>query len=99
MSAVLKTRVLQPGDVVRVCRCHGAYPLPEGLLEGTVVTVNQAAYGYANVTDNAGKEWRIAFSNIDMPCSIWWSGEWIDRMTHPDGEHAFQWALQSDAEM
>ena len=98
MSAVLKTRILRPGDVVAVCRCHGAYPLPDGLVEGTVVTVKQAAYGYAEVVDKDGRVWTIAFSNIEMPCSIWWGGKWIDRMTHADGERAFQWALNSAAE-
>jgi len=78
---------------------YGAYPLPAGLVDGIVVTIKQAAFGYADVVENGGKEWRVAFSNIDMPCSIWWRGQWIDRMTHPDGERAFQWALHSDAEM
>jgi hypothetical protein len=90
-KVVARKRVLKVGDMVTICRCHGAYPLPPRLAAGTIVTVLRCGFGYADVVDHNGKVWKVAFSNIAPPTLLWWNGRWIDRMTHPDGDAA--WAV------
>jgi hypothetical protein len=90
-KVMVRNRALKDGDVVRVERCHGAYPLPIGLAAGTIVTVQRCGFGYADVVDHHGKVWKVAFSNLAPPTSLWWNGRWIDRMTHPEGDAA--WAV------
>jgi hypothetical protein len=85
---VVRNRALEDGDVVRVERCHGAYPLPARLAAGTIVTVLRCGFGYADVVDHNGKVWKVAFANLAPPMSIWWNGRWIDRMTDAEGDAA-----------
>ncbi len=88
-KVIVRNRLLKVGDVVRIERCHGAYPLPSGLAAGTIVTVYRSGFGYADVVDHNGKVWKVAFSNVAPPKSLWWNGRWIDRMTHPEGDAAW----------
>ncbi len=85
----VRSRILRPGDVVSVRHCQAVYRLPEGLAEATPVTVVRLHIGYAGVVDGNGHPWQVAFTNIEMPESIWWNGRWIDRRTHPEGEQAY----------
>src|SRR5687767_12218949 len=97
-KVVVRNRVLKDGEVVRVERCHGAYPLPARLAAGTIVTVLRCGFGYADVVDQNGKVWKVAFANLAPPISIWWNGRWIDRMTHPEGDTAWAaYAAQNPA--
>jgi hypothetical protein len=95
---VVRPRVPKAGDVVRVERCHGGEALPSDLTEGTVVTVLRAENGFADLVDENGRVWKLPFSNIEAPCSLWWCSQWIDRMTHPDGEAAWNAFLQQSSE-
>ena|SRR5688572_12750172 len=95
---VVRTRIVKPGDVVSVEHGHGACRLPEGLDEKTVVTVVRTAPGHADVVDANGHPWTLPSANIEMPCSLWWKGEWIDRMTHPEGHTAWSAFLRQAAE-
>lgn len=88
-KVVVRNRTLKPGDVVSVSQAHGMEGLPKGLPTGTVVTVVRVSTGFADVVDENGHPWTISFPHIEMPCSLWWKGEWIDRMTHPDGQTAW----------
>ena len=92
VSELVKTRVLRPGDVVTVHRCHGGPALPQRLPEQTRLTVQAVDLGYADLKDDTGRIWHVNFSCIEMPKSVWWRGQWIDRMTHPAGERAYRWA-------
>lgn len=95
---VVKTRTLKPGDVVSVENGHGDCRLPQGLEDKTIVTVVRTATGYAHVVDGNGHPWTLPSGNIEMPCSLWWKGEWIDRMTHPEGHAAWTAFLRQSAE-
>lgn len=93
MVELIRVRVLSPGDVVTVHPSFGAYTeLPDGLKEGDRVTVAEVDIGYATVVNEAGRTFEVAFPQVEMPRSIWWKGDWIDRMTHPEGERACAWA-------
>ena len=95
---MVKTRTLKPGDVVSVENGHGDCQLPQGLEEKTVVTVVRTATGHAHVVDANGHPWTLPCANIEMPCSLWWKGEWIDRMTHSEGHVAWTAFLRQSAE-
>ena len=95
-AAVIRTRLLRPGDVVRVHRCQGAYTdLPQGLADESRVKIMAVDIGYACVADTDGRQFEVAFSQIEMPKDVWWHGHWIDRVIDPDGEKAYRWALES----
>lgn len=93
----VRTRILAVGDVSPVHHCEGGYPLPPGLAPGTVVVVRAVSHGYAEVMDATGREWTVAFSNLDPPHDLWWRGEWIDRHRHPEGARAFACWLEHEA--
>jgi len=95
---VVKTRTLKPGDVVSVENGNGDCLLPQGLEEKTIVTVVRTNTGHAHVVDANGHPWTLPSANIEMPCSLWWKGEWIDRMTHPEGHAAWTAFLRQSAE-
>lgn len=93
---LIKVRILRPGDLVTVHPCAGAYvDLPPGLPAGARVRVVAVGYGNADVEDDHGTRFHVYFPQIDMPKSIFWHGQWIDRMTHPEGEHAYQASVRS----
>jgi hypothetical protein len=96
-KVVVRTRTLKPGDVISVHYGRGTDALPEGLLTGTIVTVVRVGSGDADVVDANGHPWAVPFANIEMPCSLWWKGEWIDRMTHPEGHAAWTAFLKQAA--
>ena len=90
MDDLIRTRLLKAGDVVTVHRCAGAYTeLPVGLPEGTRVKVVSIGIGCAEVADDAGSQFNVYFPQIDMPKETLWRGQWVTRLTHPDGEQAF----------
>ena len=53
---IVRNRVLQVGDLVRVGRCYGTCPLPYGLAAGTIATVRRTGFGFAEVADQRGFE-------------------------------------------
>ena len=92
----VRNRLLQVGDLVRVGRCYGTCPLPNGLAAGTIATVRHTGFGYADIADQRGKIWKVAYCNLMPPKSIWWNGRWIDRMTHPEADAAWaEYAAQN----
>ena len=96
----VRNRKLTAGELVTVHHCNGGYWLPSGLPEGALVRVHSTDIGYAHVLDVNGREWKVAFSCIQLPRDVWWHGEWIDRLTHPRGPAAWEcWVAHERAEM
>ena len=96
----VRNRILKAGDVSPVHHCHGGYQLPNGLPEQNIVTVKAVHGGYADVTDEHGRDWHISTCCMEVPCDVWRQGRWIDHQTHPAGAKAFEmWLNHERAEM
>ena len=96
----VRNRKLAAGERITVHHCNGGYALPDGLPDGTLVTVRGTDIGYTHVSDAEGRNWKVALSCIQLPRDVWWQGEWIDRLTHPHGPAAWAcWLAHERAEM
>ena len=57
---------LRPGARVKVTQCAGGYPLPNGLQEGTEVTLGKYDHGYYPATTDDGKQFEIYCVCVDL---------------------------------
>lgn len=53
------------------------YPLPRGLAEGSLVSVERVEDGRCTVRDRAGKQWTVPVVSIDPGQLVWQDGQWV----------------------
>jgi hypothetical protein len=70
------------------------------LPEHSRVTIVGTDIGSIDVEDATNRRFHISSCCIEAGLTdVWWQGQWIDMLTHPDGEKAFQcWLDHEEAE-
>ncbi len=55
------------------------FPLPRGLVDGQVVTVERVEEGQCTVRDSSGSVWTVPAVSLDSGQLVWHDGEWVPR--------------------